>query len=294
MDLAGNGETLAQAAPCDLAVDRHRNVAGGPTLVCRRARCRGRGAQAGDDLAHRVACYSNRLDAPGQIAVQRGSNFVLDARHAACLQLAADRLHVGAVSRVQHGADDFVVAGAAAELPASQSAASSSVGSGLLSSSALAETMKPGVQMPHCSAACSRNFCCNGCRRSLRRSFDGRDLGRRPSTARTRQELTSTPLRMTLHAPQLPLLHPSLAPVNCSVSRRTSSKLCKQLAQETPVFPVDAGLGAYAFRHSLASLVGFLRFRPRLLGNGRWPHAACGGSAPQEGVCGTRRSRACP
>ena len=46
--------------------------------------------------------------------------------------------------------------------PAS-SASSSSVGFGFASSSALAATMKPGVQMPHCSAACSRNFCCRGC-----------------------------------------------------------------------------------------------------------------------------------
>ena len=46
--------------------------------------------------------------------------------------------------------------------PAS-SAPRSRSGSGFFSSSALAATRKPGVQMPHCSAACSRNFCCSGC-----------------------------------------------------------------------------------------------------------------------------------
>jgi hypothetical protein len=31
---------------------------------------------------------------------------------------------------------------------------------------------------------------------------------------------------MTLQAPQFPLLHPSLLPVNFNSSRKTSSKLC--------------------------------------------------------------------
>src|ERR1700687_5306479 len=47
----------------------------------------------------------------------------------------------------------------------------------------------------------------------------------RTSTPSTRHELTSLPSSSTLHAPQLPLLQPSLLPVKCSSSRRTSNKL---------------------------------------------------------------------
>src|SRR5262245_36606046 len=43
----------------------------------------------------------------------------------------------------------------------------------------------------------------------------------------TQQEFTSRPSTMTLQAPQLPLLQPSLAPVRRSSSRSTSSKLCR-------------------------------------------------------------------
>ena len=50
------------------------------------------------------------------------------------------------------------------KLPANQCRTSCSEGLGLWSSRALEATKNPGVQMPHCSAACSRNFCCTGCR----------------------------------------------------------------------------------------------------------------------------------
>ena len=62
---------------------------------------------------------------------------------------------------------------------------------GCLSSSALAAIRKPGVQMPHCSAACSRNFRCSGCSSSpLRHALDGVDpcalRPRRPAPGRSR------------------------------------------------------------------------------------------------------------
>src|SRR5712692_5110001 len=88
--------------------------------------------------------------------------------------------------------------------------------------------MNPGVQMPHCKAACSRNFCCRGW------SLDGLASPSivatsfpAVSTARTRQESTNTPSSNTLQAPQLPLLHPSLVPVSPRSSRRTSNRLCR-------------------------------------------------------------------
>src|SRR6202011_1163413 len=111
-------------------------------------------------------------------------------------------------------------------LPASQWRTSASVGFGFFSRSARAATMNPGVQMPHCSAACSRNFCCNGCN-PWGLAIPSMVVTFRPwtSTPRTQQEFTSLPSRMTLQAPQLPLLQPSLVPVRRSSSRRTSRRL---------------------------------------------------------------------
>src|SRR5688572_14636126 len=88
--------------------------------------------------------------------------------------------------------------------------------------------MKPGVQMPHCSAAPSRNAFCTGCNPSAG-ATPSMVVTLRPSTSApiTRHELTSRPSSTTLHAPQLPLLQPSFAPVSRSSSRSTSSKLCR-------------------------------------------------------------------
>src|SRR5215469_158200 len=87
--------------------------------------------------------------------------------------------------------------------------------------------MNPGVQKPHCSAACSRNFCCTGC------SFSPSAI---PSTVvilwpsasapSIRHEQTMWPSTMTVQAPQSPELQPSLLPVRLSSSRNTSSKVC--------------------------------------------------------------------
>src|SRR6202035_1656393 len=87
--------------------------------------------------------------------------------------------------------------------------------------------MKPGVQKPHCKAACSRNFCCTGC------SFSPSAI---PSTVvilwpsasapSIRHEQTMLPSTMTVQAPQSPELHPSLLPVRFSSSRSTSSSVC--------------------------------------------------------------------
>ena len=79
---------------------------------------------------------------------------------------------------------------------------------------ALAATKKPGVQIPHCSAAYSRKRCWSGCSRSpwAMPSMVSTD---RPcaSAPSTRQEQTSRPSSMTLHAPQSPEPQPSLLPV---------------------------------------------------------------------------------
>src|SRR5262249_26931232 len=107
--------------------------------------------------------------------------------------------------------------------PASQKRISCSLGSGERSSSALLATRKPGVQIPHWSAACSRNFCCSGWSFSplARPSMVSM---RRPPTSQpsTRQEQTRRPSSVTLQAPQSPEAQPSLLPVRFRVSRRTS------------------------------------------------------------------------
>ena len=92
----------------------------------------------------------------------------------------------------------------------------------------LVATMNPGVHTPHCKAACLRNSSWIGCSpsRGAMPSTVVMDLPS-ASTASTRHELTSTPSMITLHAPQLPLLHASFVPVRPSASRKTSSKLCR-------------------------------------------------------------------
>src|SRR5215467_2789641 len=99
--------------------------------------------------------------------------------------------------------------------------------------------MNPGVQIPHCKAACSRNFCCRGC------SFDGVASPSMVdtslpavSTARTRQESTRTPSSNTLQAPQLPLLHPSFVPVSPRSSRSTSNRLCRDSQRKSTSSPL--------------------------------------------------------
>ncbi len=79
---------------------------------------------------------------------------------------------VDAVGTDRPGADNFQrllvevchrAASARMTAAASSTARMLAVGLRLWSSNALAATINPGVQKPHCSAACSRNFCCTGC-----------------------------------------------------------------------------------------------------------------------------------
>src|SRR5262245_48614557 len=87
--------------------------------------------------------------------------------------------------------------------------------------------MNPGVQKPHCRAACSRNFCCTGCSLSPS-AMPSTVVILRPSASAPsiRHEQTILPSQMTVHAPQSPELQPSLLPVRLSSSRSTSSKVC--------------------------------------------------------------------
>src|SRR5262249_46538931 len=82
----------------------------------------------------------------------------------------------------------------------------------------------PEVQMPHWSAACSRNFCCNGC------SFSPCDMPSMvlmswscASTASIRQEQTRRPSSVIEQAPQSPEEQPSFEPVSPSWPRSASS-----------------------------------------------------------------------
>src|SRR5215472_16650894 len=87
--------------------------------------------------------------------------------------------------------------------------------------------MKPGVQKPHCNAACSRNFCCTGCNLSPS-AMPSTVVILRPSASAPsiRHEHTIWPSAMTVQAPQSPELQPSLLPVRLSSSRNTSSRVC--------------------------------------------------------------------
>src|SRR6202048_2873723 len=106
--------------------------------------------------------------------------------------------------------------------------------------------MNPGVQKPHCNAACSRNFCCTGCSLSpWAMPSTVVILWPSASAPSIRQEQTMLPSRMTVQAPQSPELHPSLLPVRLSSSRSTSSKVCcgsQRKSTGSPLMRGDTGV----------------------------------------------------
>ena len=115
--------------------------------------------------------------------------------------------------RGQHGPDDVVVAGAAAEvafqalphlLPRS--------GAGSPPAGWSAAITMPGVQKPHCRPCSSRNACCTGssCRPAARPSavVTVRPLA---CTASTVQDFTDSPSSSTVQAPQDVVSQPTLA-----------------------------------------------------------------------------------
>src|SRR5262245_16984600 len=112
--------------------------------------------------------------------------------------------------------------------------------------------------MPHCRAACSRNFCCNGCRPSgLAMPSIVVTSCPDASTPSTQHELTRTPSRMTLQAPQLPLLHPSLLPVSPRTSRSTSNKLWRGSHRNSTSSPLSR-VCTYTFVGIVLPLLGSL------------------------------------
>ncbi len=72
----------------------------------------------------------------------------------------------------------------------------------------------------------------DGCLAGFRINLDIRDM----DSERVRETLrfTGTPFISTVHAPQLPLLQPSFAPVNRSWSRRISRRLCRDSQTRFP------------------------------------------------------------
>src|SRR3972149_3707086 len=123
-------------------------------------------------------------------------------------------------------------------LPASQNLISCSVGLGFCSRRAVEATRKPGVQMPHCSAASSRKACCRGLRPSRARPSTVVIWAPWTSAAMTQQELTRRPSMMTAQAPQLPLLQPSLTPTGPMRSRRASRRLSRSSARNSSASPL--------------------------------------------------------
>src|SRR5580704_15621320 len=97
---------------------------------------------------------------------------------------------------------------------------SSSVGSGLASSSALAAIILPGVQNPHCSPCSSLKPSCSGCN-SLAVARPSTVLISCPSacTASMVQDFTARPSTSTVHAPQLVVSQPMCVPVSPSPRR---------------------------------------------------------------------------
>jgi len=105
--------------------------------------------------------------------------------------------------------------------PEIASRTSSSVGSGLLSSSHRAVIIMPGVQKPHCSPWQAAKASCTGSS-AARVASPSTVVTRRPSamTASTVQDLTGVSSSQTTHAPQLDVSQPQCEPVSPSSSRR--------------------------------------------------------------------------
>src|SRR5690349_8245064 len=103
--------------------------------------------------------------------------------------------------------------------------------------------MNPGVQKPHCRAACSRNFCCTGWSLSpCAMPSTVVILWPSASAPSIRHEQTILPSQITVQAPQSPELQPSLLPVRFSSSRSTSSKVCcgsQRNSTGSPLMVVD-------------------------------------------------------
>ena len=111
-------------------------------------------------------------------------------------------------------------------LPANQCRIRSSVGFGSVSKSTFVATIKPGVQKPHWRAAFSKNACWMGWSTApLATPSIVVIFWFSTSTPRIRHELTILPFNITVHAPQLPSLQPSLDPVNWISSLRISRRL---------------------------------------------------------------------
>jgi hypothetical protein len=98
---------------------------------------------------------------------------------------------------------------------------SSSVGSGLLSSSQRAVIIMPAVQKPHCSPWQAAKASCTGSSRAGVAS-PSTVVTRRPSamTARTVQDFTGVSSSQTTQAPQLDVSQPQCEPVSRRSSRR--------------------------------------------------------------------------
>ncbi len=112
----------------------------------------------------------------------------------------------------------------------------------------------PEVQMPHCSAAISRNFCCSGCSFSPC-AMPSMVLMSWPSASADsiRQEQTRRSSSMMLQAPQSPEAQPSFEPVNAERPAQGVEHGVIRLAQELHGLAVDGG-GNVQFGHVFNSL----------------------------------------
>src|SRR3954454_10122933 len=126
----------------------------------------------------------------------------------------------------------------------------------------------PGVQYPHWSPWCSQNASCSGCS-APSWPIPSIVLTSAPSawTASSVQDFTASPLRCTVHAPQLDVSQPTCVPVRPSVSRRkwTRSRRGSTSALSSAPFTVNVTRTEPAMRLLPIELGGNLSQRGGLL-----------------------------
>jgi cobalamin biosynthesis Mg chelatase CobN len=127
---------------------------------------------------------------------------------------------------------------------------------------ALASTMKPGVQNPHCNASRAMKARCTGCNLPPPTPSTVVTLLPAAAFAGRRQLATGTPSSRTVQAPQTPAPHTSLVPVRRRRSRRTSTRsasassgsIAARPLIRTPVMAVSLRGGARSIRQPRRSL----------------------------------------
>ena len=155
---------------------------------------------------------------------------------------------------IHHRRDDLAVAGAAAEHAAERILdLAPRRAAELRSSSAVAATSRPGVQMPHCAAPWARNEACSADSLPLARPSTVRTMAPAADAAGTRQAQTGSPSSSTVQAPQSPASQPTLVPVRRNSSRSTEDSRAHRRDGNSDRRAVDARSRSRALRAHAAA-----------------------------------------